>query len=97
MDSFFIVADQPCIDRCNNQDTAQSEPLKDQRKYITINILVKTPKTKNVKTPIKPDKIDELIAKLVAMKAFYMNEAFELKKRDCEVKRSFFKCGEKFF
>ena len=38
-------------------------------------------KTKEVKTPIRPDKGDEFTAQLVAIKAFFMNEVFELKKK----------------
>ena len=39
---------------------------------------METPKTKDVKTPIKPDKIDQFTTQLVAMNAFFMNEVFEL-------------------
>ena len=38
------------------------------------------PKTKDVRTSIKPDKIDELTAQLVALKPFFMNEITRLKK-----------------
>ena len=40
---------------------------------------METPKTKDTKTPIKPDKIDEFTAQLVDMKAFFMNEVVEMK------------------
>ena len=78
LDSFFLVGDYSYIDSSNNQNIAQSEPLKDQGKDMTVDILVETPKTKDVKTPIKPNKIDEFTAQLVTMKAFFMNEVFEL-------------------
>ena len=55
MDSYFLVGDQSNVDSSNDQDTCQSEPLKDQGKDITVDISVETPKTKDVRTPIKPD------------------------------------------
>ena len=55
-----------------------SEPLKDQGEDITVDSSVEIPKTKDVKTPIKLDEINEFTAQLVAMKAFFMNEVFEL-------------------
>ena len=81
LDSFFLVGDQSYIDNSCNQHTDQSEPSKDQRKNIAVDILVETAKTKDAKTPIKPDKIDGFTAQLVAMKAFFMNEVFELKNK----------------
>ena len=56
---FFLVGDQSYIDNSFNQDTDQSEPSKDKRKNITVNISVETCKTKDAKAPIKLDKIDE--------------------------------------
>ena len=92
LDSFFLVGDQSYIDSSNNQDTTQSDPLKDQRKDITVDISV-TPKTKDVKTPIKPDKIDEFTAQLVAMKAFFMNEVSELKNEIARLKEASLNVG----
>ena len=86
LDSFFPVGDQSYIDSSSNQDTDQSKPSKDQRKNITVDISVETPKTKDAITPIKPDKIDEFTAQLVAMKAFFMNEVFELKNKIARLK-----------
>ena len=60
----FLAGDKSYIDSSNNQDNSQSEPLKDQRKDITVDISVETPKTKDVKTPIKRDKINEFTAHL---------------------------------
>ena len=59
LDLFFLVGDQSYIDNSFNQDTDQSEPSKDKRKNITVNISVETCKTKDAKAPIKLDKIDE--------------------------------------
>ena len=60
LDSFFLVGDQSYIDNSCNQDTDQSELSKGQRK----NTTVKTPKTKDAKTPIQSEKIDEFTAQL---------------------------------
>ena len=88
LDSFFLVGDQSYIDNSCNQHTDQSEPSKDQRKNIAVDISVETPKTKDAKTPIKPDIIDEFAAQLVAMKAFFMNEVFELKNKIARLKEA---------
>ena len=96
LDSFFLVGDQSYIDSSNNQDTAQSEPLKDHKKDITVDISVETPKTKDVRTPIQPDKIDEFTAQLVAMKAFFMNEVFELKNEIARLKEASLNVGNSF-
>ena len=96
MDSSFLVGDQSCIDNSCNQDTDQSEPSKDQRKNITVDISVETTKTKDPKTPIKPDKIDEFTAQLVAMKAFFMNEVFELKNEVARLKEASLNVGNSF-
>ena len=95
MDSFFLVGDQSYIDSSSNQDTAQSEPLKNQRKDITVDISVETPETKDVKTPIKPDKVDQFTAQLVAMKAFFMNEAYELKNEIAWLKEASLNVGNR--
>ena len=96
MDSSFLVGDQSCIDNSCNQDTDQSEPSKDQRKNITVDISVETTKTKDPKTPIKPDKIDEFTAQLVAMKVFFMNEVFELKNEVARLKEASLNVGNSF-
>ena len=88
LDSFFLVGDQSYIDNSCNQHTDQSEPSKDQRKNIAVDISVEIPKTKDAKTPIKPDIIDEFAAQLVAMKAFFMNEVFELKSKIARLKEA---------
>ena len=77
------------MDSSNNQDNAQSEPLKDQGKYITVHMSVETPKTKDVKTPIKPHKIDEFTAQLAAMKVFFNEWGIWIEKRDRTVENSF--------
>ena len=74
----------------------QSEPSKDQSKNITVDISVETPKTKDVKTPLKPDKIDEFTAQLIDMKAFFMNEVFELKNEIARLKEASLNVGNSF-
>ena len=96
MDSFFLAEDQSYIDISNNQDTAQSEPLKDQRKDKTVDISKETSKAIDVKTPLKPDKIDEFTAQLVAMKAFFMNKVFELKNEIARLKQASLNVGNSF-
>ena len=86
--SCFLVGDQLNIHRRNDQGTAYSEPLKDQGKDVTVDISVDTPKTKDVKNPIKADKIDTFTAQLVAMKTFFMNEVFELKNEIARLKEA---------
>ena len=88
MDSFFLVGDKSYIDSSNNQDTAQSDSLKDQGKDITVEISVQTPKAKDVKTPIKQGKTDEFTVQLAAMKVFFMNEVFELKNEIARLKEA---------
>ena len=96
LDYFFLVGDQSYIDNSCNQDTDQPEPSKDQRKNITVDISVETPKTKDAKTPINPDKIDEFTAQLVAMKAYFMNEVFELKNEIARLKEALLNVGNSF-
>ena len=96
LDSFFLAGDQSYIDNSCNQHTDQSEPSKDQRKNIAVDILVETAKTKDAKTPIKPDKIDGFTAQLVAMKAFFMNEVFELKNEIARLKEASLNAGNSF-
>ena len=79
LNAFFLVSGQSNIDSSDSQDTAHYEPLKDQERDITVDILEENPKTKDAKAPIKPDKIDEFTAHQVAMKAFFMHEVFKLK------------------
>ena len=96
LDSFFLVGDQSYIDHSSNQDTDQCEPLKDQRKNIAVDISVETPRAKDAKTPVKPDKIDEFTAQLVAMKALFMNEVFELKNEIARLKEASLNVGNSF-
>ena len=96
LDSFFLVGDHSYIDSSNNQNTVQYELLKDQGKDMTVDISVETPKTKNVKTLIKPDKIDEFTAQLVTMKAFFMNEVFESKNQMARLKEASLNEGSNF-
>ena len=93
LDLFFLVGDQSYVDHSCNQDTDQSEPLKDQRKNIAVDISVETPRAKDAKTPVKPDKIDEFTAQLVAMKALFMNEVFELKNEIARLKEASLNVG----
>ena len=96
LDSFFLAEDQSYTDISNNQDTAQSEPLKDQRKDITVDISVETSKTIDVKTPLKPNKIDEFTAQVVAMKVFFMNKVFQLKNQIAWLKEASLNVGNSF-
>ena len=96
LDLFFLVGDQSYIGNSVNQDTDQSEPSKDKRRNITVNISVETCKTKDAKTPIKLDKIDEFTAQLVAMKAFFLNEVFELKNEIARLKEASLNVGNCF-
>ena len=93
LDLFFLVGNQSYVDHSCNQDTDQSEPLKDQRKNIAVDISVETPRAKDAKTPVKPDKIDEFTAQLVAMKALFMNEVFELKNKIARLKEASLNVG----
>ena len=86
MDSFFILGDELDVDSRNDQGTAHSEPLKDQGEDIIVDNSVETPTTKDVRTPIKPGKLDEFTAQLIAVKAFFINEVFELKNKIARLK-----------
>ena len=57
---------------------------------------METPKTKDPKTPINTDKIDEFTAQLVAMKAYFMNEVFELKNEIARLKEALLNVGNSF-
>ena len=57
---------------------------------------METPKTKDVKTPIKPDEIDKFKVELVAMKALFMNEVFELKNEIAWLKETSLNVGNSF-
>ena len=96
LEPFFLVEDQSYIENSCNQDTDQSQLSKDQRENITVDILVEIPKTKDAKTPIKPDKIDGFTAQLVAMKAFFMNEVFELKNEIARLKEASLNAANSF-
>ena len=85
------MGDQSYIDNSCDQDTDQSEPSKDQKKNITVDISVETPKTKDAKTPIKPE-----TAQLVDMKAFFMNEVFDLKNEFARLKEASLNVGNSF-
>ena len=93
---FFLVGDQSYIANSCNQDTDQSEPSKDQRKNVTVDISVESPKTKNAKTSIKRDKIDEFTAQLVDVNAFFMNEVFELENEIARLKEAFLNVRNSF-
>ena len=54
-----------------------------------MDILVETPNTEDIRTTIKPDKIDEFTAQLAAMKAFFMNDVFELNNGNARLKKAF--------
>ena len=54
---------------------------------------METPKTKDVKTPIKPDKVDQFTVQLVALKVFFMNEVYELKNEIARLKEASLNVG----
>ena len=58
---------------------------------------METPKTKDVKTPIKPDKVDQFTAQFVAMKAFFMNEVYELKNEIARLKEASLNVGNSLY
>ena len=70
LDSFFLVGDQSDVDTSNDQDTAHSEHLKDEEMDSITDISVGALKTKCVRAPIKPYKIDKFTAQMVATKIF---------------------------
>ena len=57
---------------------------------------METPKTQDVKTPIKPDKVDQFTAQSVAMKAFFMNEVYELKNKIARLTEASLNVGNSF-
>ena len=71
LDSFSLVGDQSDVDTSNDHDTAHSQHLQDQGMDITMDISVGALKTKYVSAPIKPYKIDQFTAQMVAMKIYY--------------------------
>ena len=61
-----------------------------QEKDISINISVETPKAKDFRTPVQPDKIEEFTAQLVTIKESFMNEQCELKSEIARLKQAAF-------
>ena len=74
MNSFFVVSDQLCVEDEMEYESVNFESLKDNEKDIQVDISVETPKSKNLKTPSLPDRAEDFTAKMVALKAFFMNE-----------------------
>ena len=61
-----------------------------QEKDISIDISVETPKAKDFRTPVQPDKIEEFTAQLVTIKESFMNEQCELKNEIARLKQAAF-------
>ena len=57
---------------------------------------METSKTIDVKTPLKPNKIDEFTAQVVAMKVFFMNKVFQLKNQIAWLKEASLNVGNSF-
>ena len=81
LDSFFVVTNPSDIeDRIcdkSEENVNQFTPPKDDTK----NMSVETPKHKNIETPaLYENHVQDITARLVANKAFFMNEIYELKK-----------------
>ena len=53
--------------------------MKGKEKDIHVDILVETPKSKNVKTPSLPDRVEDFTEEMVPLKTFFMNEKLNLK------------------
>ena len=81
MDSFFVASDQLCVEDEIEYETVNSESLKDKEKDIQVDISVETPKSKNLKTLSLPNRAEDFTVQMVALKAFFMNEISNLKKR----------------
>ena len=81
MDSFFVASDQLCVEDEIEYETVNFESLKDKEKDIQVDISVQTPKSKNLKTLSLPNRAEDFTVQMVALKAFFMNEISNLKKR----------------
>ena len=60
-------------------ETVKSESLKGKGKDVQVGISVETSKGENVKTFSQHHRLEEFTAQMVALKAFFMNEASNLK------------------
>ena len=79
MHSFFVESNQLCVEDEKEYETVNSESLKGKEKDIHVDILVETPKSKNVKTPSLPDRVEDFTEEMVPLKTFFMNEKLNLK------------------
>ena len=79
MQSFFVESNQLCVEDEKEYETVNSESLKGKEKDIHVDILVETPKSKNVKTPSLPDRVEDFTEEMVPLKIFFMNEILNLK------------------
>ena len=59
MHSFFVESNQLCVEDEKEYETVNSESLKGKEKDIHVDILAETPKSKNVKTPSLPNRVED--------------------------------------
>ena len=81
LNSYFIINDTSYLEdeNCNQSEGIfyQNTPSKDD----TPNMSVETPKHKNFETPVTSEiHVQDVTARLIANKAFFMNEIYELKR-----------------
>ena len=93
MNLFFVVSDQLCVEDEKEYETVNSESLKGNEKDIQVDISEETHKSKNVKTPSLPDKVEDFTGQMVALKAFLMNEISNLKNEIERLKQAAYNQG----
>ena len=96
MDSCYVVDTQSVEFTCDKDIDLQKNPtLNDTDSLLSLNISVETPKIDSTKYKSSSrDSFQDLLAQIVAMKAYLMNEVYELKSEICFLKNQL-KDGEK--
>lgn len=90
LDSFFIISSSQDLEEKNCNQNAENLNQFSPSKDDTQNISVETPTHKNIETPaFSKHGIEDITTRLVANKAFFMNEIYELKKEIYVLKNKF--------
>ena len=90
LDSYYVVDTQSVEVTCCEDINFQKNPTpNDTDSFPSLNISVETPKIDSTECKSSSrDSFQDLLAKVVAMKAYFMNEIYELKKEICCLKNN---------
>ena len=90
LDSYYVVDTQSVEVTCCEDINFQKSPTpNDTDSFPSLNISVETPKIDSTECKSSSrDSFQDLLAKVVAMKAYFMKEIYELKKEICCLKNN---------